>query len=129
MIGVIGVIGVIHRSIDPSVDPPIHPSREKKSPVPTPPRTLRNMNVNAIRSFPLPSVSYARPLGALGDGEGVDEERHAFETQLRHCRFCWAQLDEGCDDYVAPCDCKGSMVRAALRDGGLSHHLPDDFGD
>ncbi len=62
-----------------------------------------------IRSFPLPSVSYARPSGA----QSADEERHPIETrQLRHCRFCWAQLDEGRDDYVAPCDCKGSMVRA-----------------
>ncbi len=121
------MIGVIHRSIGALTYPSTH--HGKKNPPCQPPRTLRNMNVNAIRSFPLPSVSYARPLGALGDGEGVDEERHAFETQLRHCRFCWAQLDEGCDDYVAPCDCKGSMVRAALRDGGLSHHLPDDFGD
>ena len=81
-----------------------------------------------IRSFPLPSVSSSRYSGVQSDDEGDegDEgERHAFssfETNpdcQRHCRFCWAQLDEGCDDYVAPCDCKGSMVRASFRDGGF----------
>lgn len=74
------------------------------------------------------------------------ERRHALNDPTqnpdegRHCRFCWAQLEEGRDEYVSPCDCKGSMVRAwrsedlsTLRDSWVltgspavpSHHALD----